>query len=180
MIVTVFGSANPLPGDEAYETSRELGRLLAEQGHDVLTGAYCGTMEGTTRGAAEAGGRTLGATCLDIEAYRPAGANEWVQEILPSQTLTERLDLLTRAGDAFIALPGGVGTLVEVSLAYNLIVIGSFPPKPLILIGEGWKQTFTAFFASQAASLTEKVRGVPHFAADPQAAVELLQKLMEE
>jgi len=79
MIIAVYGSAKPTAGDALYEEARRLGALLARQGHTVMTGGYCGTMEAVSRGAAEAGGNTIGVTCAEIERYRPGGANPWVQ-----------------------------------------------------------------------------------------------------
>ena len=65
MNITVFGGAQPKEGSEAYEEARELGKLLAERGHAVLTGGYMGTMEAVSRGAHEVGGHVIGVTCID-------------------------------------------------------------------------------------------------------------------
>ncbi|MFN8411896.1 MAG: hypothetical protein U0Z26_05870 [Anaerolineales bacterium] len=70
MNVTVLGGAQPKEGTAAYEEARELGKLLAEQGHAVLTGGYMGTMEAVSRGASEAGGHVIGVTCIDIEDWQ--------------------------------------------------------------------------------------------------------------
>jgi len=61
----------------AYAEAQELGRLLAEHGHVLLTAAIMGSMEAASRGAAEAGGHVIGVTCEDIEQWRPIGANAW-------------------------------------------------------------------------------------------------------
>ena len=111
MIVAVYGSAAPKPGNPLYQNALELGRLLAQAGHTVMTGGYGGTMEAVSRGAAETGGATLGVTCAEIEQYRPGGANPWVQQEIRTQTLPQRLEVLTRQPDAMIALPGSIGTL---------------------------------------------------------------------
>jgi uncharacterized protein (TIGR00730 family) len=177
MIVAVFGSANPKPGDSLYQEAQILGELLAKSGHAVMTGGYCGTMEAISRGAAEAGGQTIGVTCRQIEDFRPMGANPWVKEIRRTDTLDERIQILTTQADAYIGLPGGVGTLVELAMVYNKMIIGSIPSKKLILIGNGWKDTFEAFFAGQAENLDEKIVNLPHFAHDPDQAIEILNKL---
>ncbi len=62
MIIAVYGSARPAAGEALYEDARRLGALLAQQGHTVMTGGYCGMMEAVSRGAAEAGGSTIGVT----------------------------------------------------------------------------------------------------------------------
>ena len=80
MNITVFGGAQPKEGTPAYEEARELGALLAQRGHAVLTGGYMGTMEAVSRGASEAGGHVIGVTCIDIEEWRGSSPNQWVKE----------------------------------------------------------------------------------------------------
>lgn len=67
MNIAVFGGSQPKEGDPAYAEAYELGSLLAQAGHTVLTGGYIGTMEAVSRGAAEAGGHVIGVTCEEIE-----------------------------------------------------------------------------------------------------------------
>jgi len=179
VIVSVFGSASPTPGQPLYEQAVRLGELLAQAGHTVMTGGYCGTMEAVSRGAVEAGGHSIGVTSQEIEAFRPGGPNPWVQEVIPSVTLGERVAILTRQADAFIALPGGVGTLVEAAMAFNLIAIGAIPVRHLILIGKGWKQTFEAFFDGQNDNVNGQTRAILQFAADAERAVALLEQEKE-
>jgi hypothetical protein len=151
--VTVFGGAQPLPGESAYIEAQRLGRSLAQAGYNVLTGGYIGTMEAVSRGAAEAGGHVIGVTCAEIESWRNVGANEWVQEERRFDTLRERLFALIDGCDAAIALPGGIGTLAEIALLWNQMAIAAIPRRPLVLIGSGWEETFTDFFESQGAYL---------------------------
>ena len=77
-------------------------------------------MEAVSRGASEAGGHVIGVTCVDIENWRKVGANRWVKEEWRKQTLIERLQALVEGCDAALALPGGPGTLTEVSLMWNI------------------------------------------------------------
>ncbi len=146
MNVTIFGGASPKAGDAAYQQAYVLGKTLAEQGCTILTGGYIGTMEAASKGAFDGGGHVIGVTCADIEAWRGVKANPWVKEEWRYATLRERLCALIDGCDAAIALPGGVGTLVEISLTGNELIIGSQAGKPLILVGEGWKQTMQTFF----------------------------------
>jgi len=180
MIVSVFGSASPLPGQPLYQDGLELGRLLGEQGFSVMTGGYCGTMEAVSRGANEAGANVIGVTCRQIEDYRPTGPNGWVSQVQPTDLLSERIEVLTSQADAFIALPGGIGTLAEISMVFNKMVISSIPSQVLILIGDGWKLTFEAFFNGQAENVNARTRQLPHFAKDPHEAVRLLVELLQE
>lgn len=147
MNVAVFGGSQPREGSQAYADARTLGEVLARRGHTVLTGGYTGTMEAVSRGAAEAGGHVIGVTCDDIGRFHGRSANAWVLEERRCPTLLERLRGLIEGSDAVIALPGGPGTLTEIALTWNLMIIGSLRRRPLILVGEGWNQLWADFYS---------------------------------
>lgn len=174
MKITVFGGSQPKQGDAAFAEACELGKLLAEAGHTVLTGGYIGTMEAVSRGANEAGGHVIGVTCANIEAWRPVKPNAWVQEERRFATLQERLNELVLACDAAIALPGGPGTLTEIALTWNLMIVNSMPPKPLILTGAGWRSVMESFYNSFEAYIPQNQRILISFATNIQEAVRLL------
>jgi len=175
MNVTVFGGAQPKEGSAAYEEARQLGALLAQSGHSVLTGGYMGTMEAVSRGAHENGGHVIGVTCADIEAWRGAKVNAWVKEEIKKQTLIERLQTIISKSDAAIALSGGAGTLTEISLMWNLMIVESIPRTPLILVGSGWQSTFDQFFKEFESYMPFRQRDLLHFAKDVKTAVKLLE-----
>jgi uncharacterized protein (TIGR00730 family) len=175
MRVSVFGGSEPKEGDAAYVEAMEIGRLLAERGHTVLTGGYIGTMEAVSRGAHEAGGHVIGVTCVEIERWRPIGANRWVIEELRKETLIERLHALIHESDAALALPGGIGTLAEISIMWNLMAVESLHRRPLILIGRGWQSTFDQFFQELGSYVAAPRRDILIFAEDVQTAVKLLE-----
>jgi uncharacterized protein (TIGR00725 family) len=177
MNITVFGGSHPQPGSPAYAEAYELGKLLGQAGHTVLTGGYIGTMEAVSRGANEAGGHVVGVTCDEIEHWRGVGANTWVQEERRFQTLEQRLTELVHACDAAIALPGGPGTLTEIALTWNLMIVDSIPQKPLILAGPGWKAVVESFYNSFSDYIPPKQRILVQFAADIRSAVTLLSVL---
>jgi hypothetical protein len=176
MNITVFGSSSPKPGDSDYEEARRLGELLAKAGHTVLTGGYMGTMEAASRGAAEAGGHTIGITCAQIEAWRNAKANPWVREERSFPTLRERLYSLIEGCDAAMALPGGVGTLAEIAVMWSQMQTNSMPLRPLILIGPGWRKVFDDLFAMQDAHIRAAHRELLGFAPHADSAVKLLEQ----
>jgi uncharacterized protein (TIGR00730 family) len=136
--VTVFGSAQPQPGSAAYEQAQDLGRRLAQAGIAVVNGGYAGTMEGVSRGAAEAGGRARGVTCAAFDKGR-SGGNAYLSEVIHTPDLLARLRKLVELGDAYLVLDGGVGTLLELFLVWNLRAI-NVDAKPCILIGHHWRQ----------------------------------------
>ena len=138
--ITVFGSSLPPAGSPAYLEAQRLGRLLAEAGYAVCTGGYGGLMEASARGAREAGGHTVGITCV----IWPHPANAYIVEEFRTQGYTERLMTLIERGDAFIALPGGTGTLAELALVWEMMNKGSLAKtlggrKPLLVMAPYWQ-----------------------------------------
>ena len=175
MKISVFGGSQPKEGDAAYEEARTLGRLLAEHGHIVLNGGYIGTMEAVSRGASEAGGPVIGVTCEEIEQWRKVSANRWVKEEIRRKTLMERLQVLVEECDAAIALPGGPGTLTEISLMWNLMLVESRHRIPLILVGDGWQSVFGQVFDKLGTYTSENQRNLLQFAPDVETAVKMLE-----
>lgn len=115
--VTIFGSSLPAEGSSTYIDALRLGRLCAESGFDICNGGYGGLMEASARGAHAAEGLTIGVTC-DVWPMR---ANKWIKEEIRTSTYPERLMTLVARGDAYVVLPGGTGTLVELALAWELM-----------------------------------------------------------
>ncbi len=175
MRISVFGGSQPKEGDAAYEEARALGGLLAQRGHVVLNGGYIGTMEAVSRGAAEAGGHVIGVTCEDIERWRSVGPNRWLKEEIRKKTLNERLQVLIEECNAAIALPGGPGTLTEISLMWNLMIVESLHRRPLILVGDGWQSVFGQVFNKLGTYTSENQRTLLQFAPDVVTAVTVLE-----
>lgn len=175
MKITVFGGSQAPEGTPAYTDARELGRLLGARAHTVLTGGYIGTMEAVSRGAAEAGGHVIGVTCDEIERWHATRkVNRWVKEEWKKGSLMERLEALIVSCDAAFALPGGIGTLTEIALAWNLMAIQSIPEKPLVLIGDGWLAVFDQFRRELGEYSPEDQRRLLQFAPNVEAAVAML------
>lgn len=176
MKISVFGGSQAPEGSPGYSQALELGTLLGSRGYTVLTGGYIGTMEAVSRGAAEAGAHVIGITCREIEAWHASRTvNPWVQEELKKATLMERLQALVSSCDAAFALPGGAGTLTEIALTWNLMIVNSIPRKPLILIGLGWQAVFNELWRSLGSYSPEHDRALLQFALDPESAVALLE-----
>jgi uncharacterized protein (TIGR00730 family) len=175
MKISVFGGSQPKPGSSAYEEARQLGELLAKGGHTVMTGGYIGTMEAVSRGAAETGGHVIGVTCAEIESWRDVRPNQWVLEEWKRGSLLERLQALVQECDAGIALSGGPGTLTEIMLMWNLMIVESMPRRPLVLVGDGWQSVFDQFTNSFDTYIPDAQRELVSFAKDVQTAVELVE-----
>ncbi len=146
--IAVYGSALVQPGEVDYEATLSVGQALAGAGYAVMTGGYSGVMEAASRGAAEAGGHVIGVTCKQIEAVRALPPNRWIKEEIRCDKLDERLHHLVHKADGYIAMPGGVGTLHELVMVWELIRINEINGKPLICFGEFWRNTLSDFAES--------------------------------
>jgi uncharacterized protein (TIGR00730 family) len=133
-IVTVFGSSRPRSGEAQYSVAQELGSELARQGFIVCSGGYAGTMEAVSRGAKEAGGRTIGITAQFFKAR----VNQCIDEEIRKKTWQDRLFALIERGDAFVTCPGGTGTLVELAVVWEMLNKNVIGRKPLVVLGEFW------------------------------------------
>jgi uncharacterized protein (TIGR00730 family) len=177
-VVTVFGGSSPKPGEPAYQQAETLGSQLARAGIAVATGGYIGTMEAVSKGAAMAGGRVIGVTCDQIERWRTVMPNEWVQEEIRMPTLRDRVYKLIEIGRVLIALPGGVGTLSEIALAWSLLQTAEIAPRPLVLVGELWRKTLGTFLESAGGYLRLMDEDILTFVPDTTAAgIHVLQRL---
>jgi hypothetical protein len=116
----------------------------------------------------------IGVTSEAIEAYRPTSPNQWVDEEWRFKGFKERLNALVEECDAAVALPGGIGTLLEICLTWNQMLINSIQPKPLILIGEPWRNVIGTFFDQLSDYVSERNRKFITFASDPQNAFDLI------
>jgi hypothetical protein len=176
--ITVFGGSQPKPGDPVYQDALRLGKLIAQAGYILLNGGYIGTMEALSRGATEAGGRVIGVTCDQIEAWRPVKANPWVTEEWHYTTFQERIFALIENCDACLALPGGVGTLAELVLTWNLLLTRILPPRPIILIGAGWHSVIDSLLAEQGEFIPSVQRQWVSFSPDVDSGFEQLQEAL--
>lgn len=129
-IITVFGSSKPVEGEIEYEFARKLGYELGKVGFTICNGGYGGIMEATARGAKEAGAKTIGITVATFGG----SANKWIDEEIKARDLFERLKILIEKGDGYVVLKGGTGTLVEISLVWELMNKGLINPKPFIAV----------------------------------------------
>jgi uncharacterized protein (TIGR00725 family) len=158
MRISIFGGSHPQPGDIAYENALQLGKMLAERGHTILTGGYVGTMEAVSRGAVEAGGHVIGVTCDEIESWRSLEPNAWITEEKHERTLIDRLSTLIQECDLAIALPGGVGTLAEIAITWNQIILNVIKTPKVILVGPEWRKVMESLFNTLGIYIPEIIR----------------------
>lgn len=130
--VSVFGSARTAPGDPYYEMAEEVGRLLAERDYTVITGGGPGIMAAANRGAAEAGGISVGCT---IELPHEEAVNEWVNLAISFRYFFVRKTMFVKYSEAYIVFPGGFGTMDELFESLTLIQTGKALSFPVVLCG---------------------------------------------
>jgi len=154
-LVAVFGSARVEAQDPLYETTRALGYSLAQQGHTVITGGYDGIMAAASQGASEAGGTVIGVTVATLEMRYERTANQWITQEIRYATLRERLNHLVVHSDAYIIMPGGVGTLQEIAEVWQMFRLNEIPHRPLILYGRFWHPMFETMLQSGFVSVAD-------------------------
>ena len=135
--VSVFGSARVPEGHRWYELCRETGACLAKHGFTVITGGGPGLMEAANRGAAEAGGLSIG---LNIELPHEQQPNPYANRSLDFHYFFARKLMFVRYARAFVVFPGGFGTLDEMFESLTLIQTDRIKHFPTILVGsEHWQ-----------------------------------------
>jgi uncharacterized protein (TIGR00730 family) len=130
--VSIFGSARIPEGHRWYELARETAGCLTHHGYTVVTGGGPGLMEAANRGAAEAGGETIG---LNIELPHEQATNPYVKRSLHFHYFFARKLMFVRYARAFVIMPGGFGTLDELFESLTLIQTHRIQHFPVILVG---------------------------------------------
>lgn len=135
--VSIFGSTRVKPENEIYQKAERIGQLLAEQGFCVITGGGPGVMEAANKGAAEAGGKSIG---LNIELPFEQKPNPYANLTLSFRYFFVRKVMFVKYAVAYVILPGGFGTMDELLESITLIQTHKIKPFPVILVGSDyWK-----------------------------------------
>ncbi len=139
--VTIFGSARFDETHPYYELTREVGRRVSRLGFTVMTGGGPGLMEAANRGARDAGGPSIG---CNIELPHEQAPNRYLDRWVSCHYFFVRKVILFKYSYAFVAMPGGIGTLDELFEALTLIQTGKIRSFPVVLIGaDYWRSLVT-------------------------------------
>jgi hypothetical protein len=141
--VSIFGSARVKPGSEVYRQAEELGRLLVQAGFSVITGGGGGVMEAGNKGAAEAGGHSIG---LNIELPFEQRPNPYANVRLSFRYFFVRKVMFVKHSVAYVVMPGGMGTLDELAEALTLIQTRRIRPFPVVLMGTRYWEGLVQWF----------------------------------
>ena len=127
--VTIFGSARAKPGTFAYDETKRLAGALAEMGCDIITGGGPGLMQAANEGAA---GTPQRARSIGIRVDLPfeQEVNTFVEMAFEHRTFFTRLHQFVLSSDAFIVAPGGIGTLLETMMIWQLLQVGHVADTP--------------------------------------------------
>src|SRR5258705_5677089 len=144
--VTVFGSARIKPDDPYYELALKMGAAIARLGFTVMTGGGPGIMEAANRGAKEVGGRSVGCNIELPAAQRP---NQYLDRWVTFRHFFVRKVMLVKYSYAFIALPGGFGTLDEIFETVTLVQTGKIKEFPIVLLVRDFWQPLVEFLRTR-------------------------------
>ena len=137
--VTIFGSARIARDSQGYQEVKRLARSLAEMGCDIVSGGGPGLMQAANEGASEAG-KDGGSRSVGIRIDLPfeQEVNPFVEQAFEHRTFFTRLHQFVLMSDAFVAVPGGIGTVLETLMVWQLLQVKHLDRTPLILIGQMW------------------------------------------
>jgi uncharacterized protein (TIGR00730 family) len=135
--VAIFGSARAKPGSHVYEEVKRAAAAFAGMGCDIITGGGPGLMQAANEGATSAGGaESMG---IRIELPFEQDVNPFVSHAFEHGTFFTRLQHFVIASDAFIVVPGGIGTVLETLMVWQLLQVRHVDNVPLILVGKMWR-----------------------------------------
>jgi uncharacterized protein (TIGR00730 family) len=137
--VTIFGSARARPGTFAYDEVKRVAAALAEMGCDVITGGGPGLMQAANEGASSVNAperdRSVG---IRVELPFEQDVNPFVEQAFEHKTFFTRLHHFVLTSDAFVVAPGGIGTVLELMMVWQLLQVKHVHDAPLILVGKMW------------------------------------------
>src|SRR6201987_5702781 len=139
--VTIFGSARAQPGSFVYEEVKRVAPALVGMGCDIITGGGPGLMQAANEGAAAVNApernRSVG---IRVELPFEQEVNPFVEQAFEHKTFFSRLHHFVLTSDAYVITPGGIGTVLELMLIWQLLQVKHLHETPLILVGKMWAE----------------------------------------
>jgi uncharacterized protein (TIGR00730 family) len=137
--VTIFGSARAQPGTPVYQEVKRLAAALTQMGCDIVTGGGPGLMQAANEGAQEADAedrtRSVG---IRVDLPFEQDVNPFVEQAFQHRTFFTRLHHFVLASDAFVVMPGGIGSVLETVMIWQLLQVRHIRDTPLLLVGAMW------------------------------------------
>ena len=177
--VTIFGSARAKPGTFAYEETKRVSAALAQLDCDIITGGGPGLMQAANEGVKNAGqsGKSLG---IRVDLPFEQEVNSFVELAFEHRTFFTRLHHFVLASDAFIVAPGGIGTVLETLMIWQLLQVRHLDSTPLILVGRmwpgliEWARTSMLTFETPLANVEDM--DIPRCVASGDEAIEIIRE----
>lgn len=177
--VTIFGSARARPGTFGYEETKRTAAALADLGCDIITGGGPGLMQAANEGAAssKAGVESVG---IRVDLPFEQGLNDFVTQAFEHRTFFTRLHQFVLTSDAFVVAPGGIGTVLEALMIWQLLQVKHLQQTPLILVGDMWPGLVAwargAMLANEPPLASAEDFEIPRCAANAGEAVALIRE----
>jgi hypothetical protein len=174
--VTIYGSARVKPLDELYTQTTEISRRLGELGFSIITGGGPGIMEAANKGAAEAGVKSVG---LNIELPIEQVCNAYASKVITFKHFFVRKVMLVKYATAFVIIPGGLGTMDELTEILTLIQTHKIRPFPVILYDSKFWKGFLEWLRGTVLTrgyVSEEDFDLLRICDDPTSVVDTVQK----
>jgi len=177
--VTIFGSARVRPGTFGYDETKFCAAELARMGCDIITGGGPGLMQAANEGAASAPQR---AKSIGIRVDLPfeQDVNSFVGQAFEHRTFFTRLHQFVLTSDAFLVAPGGIGTVLETLMIWQLLQVHHLNDTPLILIGKMWpglvEWAKTSMLSTDPPLSNAEDMNIPKCVASADEAISLIRK----
>jgi uncharacterized protein (TIGR00730 family) len=176
--VTIFGSARAKPGTLGYEPTKRAAAALAEMGCDIITGGGPGLMQAANEGAASTPERVQS---VGIRVALPfeQQVNSFVTNAYEHRTFFTRLHQFVLTSDAYVVAPGGIGTVLELMMVWQLLQVGHLKGTPLILVGQMWPGLVdwakSAMLQSDPQLASPDDFSIPRCATTPEEAIAMIR-----
>jgi uncharacterized protein (TIGR00730 family) len=176
---TIFGSARVAPGSPGYEATKQCAAELAQLGCDIITGGGPGLMQAANEGASSAPQR---AKSIGIRVDLPfeQEVNSFVGQAFEHRTFFTRLHQFVLTSDSFVVAPGGIGTVLETLMIWQLLQVNHLVDTPLILVGQMWPGLVdwakSAMLSADPPLASAADLNIPQCVANGDEAVALIRK----
>ena len=173
--VTIYGSARIKPDHEMYEKARRIAFLLGKEGFNIITGGGPGVMEAANLGGQQAGVRSVG---LNIELPEEQVPNPYCSSVLTFSHFFVRKVMLVKYATAFIIMPGGLGTMDELTEVLELIQTERIKPFPVVMFGSDYWQGFLDWLKNSTLAggyISEGDLRLLRLTDDPQEAADIVK-----
>ncbi len=174
--VSIYGSARIRAGDKLYTQTEEIARRLGEMGFAIITGGGPGVMEAANKGALEAGATSVG---LNIDLPEKQICNAYATRLVTFRHFFVRKVMLVKYATAFVIMPGGLGTLDELTEVLTLLQTSKIKPFPVVLFdSEYWKGFLDWVHSSVLARelISEEDLNLLRVCDEPDAVIKVVQK----